>query len=92
MFNAFQGLCTSSSSDSRGLIVTAESYSLLYSFQSPCGFSSSLYEGAVCGVFKMVLQSNTCKLLIQCIALPAPRKHGHIIFALSNGSKYILDF
>lgn len=68
MFNALQGLCTSSSTVSLGLIVAAESYSLLYSFQSPGG-SSSPYEGAACVVFKMVLQPNTCKLIIQCLAL-----------------------
>lgn len=69
MFNALGGLCTGSSSVSLGRIVTAESYSLLYSFQSPRGSPSSSYEGAVCAVFKMVLQPNTCELTIQHLAL-----------------------
>lgn len=76
MFNALQGLCTGSFSMSLGLIVTAESYSLLYSIQSPCG-SSSPYEGAVCVVFKMVLQPYTCKLITQHLAL-AQKPHPHV--------------
>lgn len=46
MFYALQGLCTSSSSVSLGLIVTAESYSLLYSF--PLWIFFSLWGGGVC--------------------------------------------
>lgn len=68
MFNELRGLCTGSDSLSLGLIVTAWIYCLLYSFQSPCGSS---YEGAVYVVFKMVLQLNTCKLMIWNLA------HGH---------------
>ncbi len=89
MFNALQGLCTGSSSVSLGLIVTAESYSLLYSIQSPCG-SSSPYEGAVCVVFKMALQPNTCKLIIHCFA----QKNASTcveIFTLRNNWRHIVD-
>lgn len=56
--------CVPAAPVSPGLIVTAESSSLLYSFQSPCG-SSSPDEGAACVVFKMVLQPNTCELIIE---------------------------
>lgn len=51
---------TSISSTSRGLIVIAESYSLLYSSQSSCGSSS--YEGAVYVAFKMILSFVGCMI------------------------------
>lgn len=63
----YMGCAPTSPSVRLGLIVSAERYRRVYCIQSPC-VSSVLHEGVLCVVFKMALQPNTCKLLIQCLA------------------------
>lgn len=69
----------------RALLLLQKSYSLLYSFQSPCG-SSFPYEGAMCVVFKMVLQPDTWKLIIQCIVPPKKKRKGPHVWTSAGSS------
>lgn len=76
MFNALQGLCVPAAPLFAWALLLLQKATVYCISFNPLVDLLFLIMGAVCVVFKMVLQPNTCKLRIQCLALaqkPCPQ-------------------